>query len=524
MAQLSTSIRHICSKFRAAQSTGAVLPAFISDRRGASTATASAATSAEEEVVYERKKLTLYRHLSRPGNWNESAVKVIKDWSREGKKLTKTNLEKAVEKLRKYGRYKHALEVSEWMDGSGGLRLGLSDLAIRLDLIARVRGIDDAEKYFINLPERAMNHKSYGALLNCYVREELVEKAEGVMEKMKELDFVLNAVPYNNMMTLYFKTGQPEKVPLVIQEMKANDVVPDTFTYNIWMKSCAAMSGIGAVEKVLDEMKRDGRVGADWTTYSNLAAIYVDAGIVAKAESALKEMEKRMPQKKLSAYTFLITMYAGIHSTAEVHRVWGMIRQRFSNMTNTSYICMLSSLVKLGDMQGAEKCFEEWESDGLSYDTRVPNVLIDAYITKGMIEKAESFLEHALEKGGKPNFKTWEMFVDGYLENKQMNRAIETMKKAISKVKNREWQPAPEKALAILKHFEELGDVDDAEDIFKRLRSVDHVNTDTYNSLLRTYIQAGKSPSKVLRRMKLDKIVPDMETDRLLRQIGEFEL
>jgi pentatricopeptide repeat protein len=104
-------------------------------------------------------------------------------------------------------------------------------------------------------------------------------------------------------------------------------------------------------------------------------------------------------------------------------------------MTNTNYIGMLSSLVKLGDMQGAEKCFEEWESNGLCYDVRVPNLLIGAYITKGMIEKAESFLEHALEKGGKPNCKTWEMFVDGYLENKQINQAIETMKKAISQVK-----------------------------------------------------------------------------------------
>jgi hypothetical protein len=84
------------------------------------------------------------------------------------------------------------------------------------------------------------------------------------------------------------------------------------------------MSGIGAVDKVLDEMKCDGRVGADWTTYSNLAAIYVDAGIVAKAESALKEMEKKMPRKELFAYNFLITMYAGIHNMVEVHRVWGL--------------------------------------------------------------------------------------------------------------------------------------------------------------------------------------------------------
>lgn len=68
------------------------------------------------------------------------------------------------------------------------------------------------------------------------------------------------------------------------------------------------------------------------------------------------------------------------------------------------------------------------EIDGLSYDIRVPNVLIDAYITKGMIEKAGHivFLEHVLEKGGKQNFKTWEIFVDGYLENKQMNRAIDS--------------------------------------------------------------------------------------------------
>lgn len=519
MAQLSTSIRSVCSKFRAAQSTGTVLQSFSSNTRGASTV--SAALSVEEVVVDERKKPTLFRNLTRLDNSNESAVKVIKDWVHEGHKLKKANVEKAIEKLRKYARYKHALEVSEWMDGSGGLRLALRDLSIRLDLIARVRGIDDAEKYFLDLPERAKNHKSYGALLNCYVREQLVEKAEGLLEKMKELDFVWNAVPYNNMMTLYLKTSQPEKVPLVIQEMKANDVVPDTFTYNIWMKSCAAMSGIGAVEKVFDEMKRDGRISADWTTYSNLATIYVDAGIVVKADSALKEMEKRMPQKELFAYNFLLNMYAGIHNLVEVHRVWEVIRQRFTKMTNTSYIWMLTSLVKLGDMQGAEKCFEEWESNGLSYDVRVPNVLIDAYITKGMIEKAESLLENALEKGGKPNYKTWEMFVGGYLENKQMDRAIETMKKAISQVKYREWQPAPEKVLAILKHFEELGDVDEAEDIFRSLRSVDHINTDTYNSLLRTYIQAGKSPSKVLRRMKLDKIDPDRETDHLLKQIGE---
>ena len=110
MAQLSTSIRSICSKFRAAQSTGTVLQSFSSNRRGASTATA--ASSVEEVVVDKRKKPTLFRNLSRLNNSNDSAVKVIQNWMREGNKVKKANVEKAIEKLRKYARYNHALEVS----------------------------------------------------------------------------------------------------------------------------------------------------------------------------------------------------------------------------------------------------------------------------------------------------------------------------------------------------------------------------------------------------------------------------
>ena len=81
------------------------------------------------------------------------------------------NLEKVIEKLHKYGKHKHAFEVSEWMNVCGGLRFGLSDLAIRLDLIVTVRGIYDTEMSLMNLRDREMNHKSYIVLLNCYVRE-----------------------------------------------------------------------------------------------------------------------------------------------------------------------------------------------------------------------------------------------------------------------------------------------------------------------------------------------------------------
>jgi pentatricopeptide repeat protein len=92
-----------------------------------------------------------------------------------------------------------------------------------------------------------------------------------------------------------------------MQEMKASNIMPDSYTYNVWMRALAAVNDISGVERVIDEMKRDGRITGDWTTYSNLASIYVDANLFEKAEGALKELEKRNGYKDLSAYQFLIT-------------------------------------------------------------------------------------------------------------------------------------------------------------------------------------------------------------------------
>jgi hypothetical protein len=57
-------------------------------------------------------------------------------------------------------------------------------------------------------------------------------------------------------------------------------------------------------------------------------------------------MEKKGPRKELFCLSFLITVGAGIHSIVEVHRVWGVMSLIFSDMINTSYICMFSSSFK----------------------------------------------------------------------------------------------------------------------------------------------------------------------------------
>ena len=222
----------------------------------------------------------------------------------------------------------------------------------------------------------------------------MTEKSEGLMEKMKELSLPLSSMPYNSLMTLYTKVGQPEKIPSLIQEMKASNVMLDSYTYNVWMRALAAVNDISGVERVHDEMKRGGQVTGDWTTYSNLASIFVDAGLFDKAEVALKELEKRNAFKDLTAYQFLITLYGRTGNLYEVYRVWRSLRLAFPKTANISYLNMIQVLVNLKDLPGAEKCFREWECGCPTYDIRVVNVLIRAYAKLDMLEKAEELKEH----------------------------------------------------------------------------------------------------------------------------------
>jgi pentatricopeptide repeat protein len=74
------------------------------------------------------------------------------------------------------------MQLSEVM-ARRGMNPTVSDQAIRLDLAAKSRCIAAAEKYFLDLPETFKNHLTYGALLNCYCKELMTEKAEALMQK-----------------------------------------------------------------------------------------------------------------------------------------------------------------------------------------------------------------------------------------------------------------------------------------------------------------------------------------------------
>lgn len=450
----------------------------------------------------------LYYKLFKEGSDEVSVRHQLNQFLKSRKRVYKWEVGDTIRKLRDRKRFYPALKLSDAMSRRG-MNMTVSDQAIHLDLIAKTHGVGAAENYFIDLPETSKNHLCYGALLNCYCKELMVEKAEALMEKMKELGLSLTSMSYNSLMTLYTKIGQPEKVSAVIQDMKASDIMPDSFTYNVWMRALAATNDISAVERVLDEMKRDGRVAADWTTYSNLASIYTGAGLFEKAETALKELEKRNTTRSLSAYQFLITLYGQTGNLVEVYRIWRSLRLAFAKTPNISYLNMIQVLVKLKDLPGAEKCLKEWESGCSTYDIRVANALIGAYVKDGLLDKAKKLKEQAQWRGAAANAKTWEIFLECYLRNGDIKSAVDCIENAIyiGRGDGRKWIPDAADVTSIMGHFEQEKDVDSAEGFIDLLKKADdNVAVELFESLIRTYAAAGKTSPSIRRRLKMENV------------------
>uniref|UniRef100_A0A0D9V026 Pentacotripeptide-repeat region of PRORP domain-containing protein n=1 Tax=Leersia perrieri TaxID=77586 RepID=A0A0D9V026_9ORYZ len=485
-------------------------------------AAGKAAAEGAAKAAGEKGARSLYRRLSAlGGNAGEGSVsRVLNKWVREGREARAGDLAKYVKELRKYRRHAHALELMDWMVNTKGMNMSYTNHAIRLDLVHKVRGIEAAERYFDGLPDPAKNHRTYGALLNCYCSAKMEEKATDIYRKMDELGISSSTLPINNLMSLYMKLGQHKKVTNLFEEMKLKNVKPDNLTCCLLMSTYAALNKIDAIGEVLKEMEEK-EVALGWSAYSTLASIYVNAGMLKEAESALKKLEGVVNvDDGRQPFDFLMSLYASVGNQSEVNRVWNKIKATFKKVTNISYLGMLQALYKLNDADRMKQIYEDWESNYETYDTRLTNMMTRAHLRNDMTKEAELLWEKVKEKGADFDSKTCELFLEHYMRKGDMTSALNWVENMV-KLPKKQGKLDQDKICKFLKYFEEHKDVESAERFCGCLRTLECIDGKAYESLLRTYLAAGKTTRSIRQRIKEDKIEICYDIGKLLKRIGD---
>lgn len=447
---------------------------------------------------------TLYHRISRAGDPIIPMTPILDQWIQEGRDINHSELQFFIKQLRTRRRFKQALQISEWMSNERNLHLLSGDIATRLDLIGKVRGLDQAVKYFNSVPHTSKDFKVYGALLHCYAQYNSVEKAELIMKKLKESssnneqDLV---VSYHVLLKLYSRTGQHEKLVALMKEMKEKKMC-NSSTLTSWLNAYAITSNIDEMEKLLAKMEVDHSITLNWLTYSAVADGYIKVGQFDKALIVLKKSEQLIRGKsKRAAYQSLLTKYAAIGKKDDVYRIWNICKS-LNGSHHSTYISMLMSLSNLNDIDGAETILEEWESGNTCFDVRIPNVMVSAYCKNGMLEKAEAYVGRLLKRDGKLDGRIWDRLAHGYYKYNDMDKAVHTMKKAIL-ASPQGWKPYPFTFAACIDHMKAKRDLELALEILGTCRELGHFSQATYDELI-SYVQGEISETNALKLLKED--------------------
>ncbi|KAF3773783.1 Pentatricopeptide repeat-containing protein [Nymphaea thermarum] len=339
------------------------------------------------------------------GTPRRSAAAAIEKWIGEGGTVEQSELRGIVKQLARSRRYKHALEILEWMGKHHEYTLSAGDYGDQIDLITKVHGIDAAERYFEALPPTEITCASYTALLHSYASAKLTEKAEVLFDKMKTSNSTLSILPYNEMMTMYMSNSQYDKISALVEELSDKQISPDLFTYNLWISACAATLDINSIRRILDKMSCDPNFSDGWKMYVRLVNIYITAGRLENTENAIVETDKKITQREWITYDFLIMLYAGLGNGEMISQIWKSLKMISQKMTGRNYVSILSSLIMLGRTKQAAQIIDEWKrSTAPCYDVSLTNRLLDAFAQAGLSGHATFLHRMLLEKDLLPRY------------------------------------------------------------------------------------------------------------------------
>ncbi|XP_047336823.1 pentatricopeptide repeat-containing protein At5g09450, mitochondrial [Impatiens glandulifera] len=332
-----------------------------------------------------------------------SATTVLEKWVSQGKQLTGSDLRDISRELRKFQRYKHALEISEWMIAHKEFEVSDSDFATRIDLMTKVFGIDCAERYFESLPPNSKTSETYTALLHVYASSKLVVQAEDLFDRALESNVPLNAITFNEMMTLYMSVGQAEKVPSIVEELKLRKVEPDLFTYNLWISSCASTMNIKEVRTILNEMVHFYGSKEDWVRYIDLVNVYLNIGnfdSIGSSSNSMVGSEKGITQREWITYDFLVILFGGFGNKDKLDQIWKSLKMTKQKMIGRNYTCIISSYLILGYLKEVSEIIDEWKQSGeTQFDIHACKRLLKAFADVEMVETAKNFHQVLTDQG-----------------------------------------------------------------------------------------------------------------------------
>ncbi|AQK89225.1 DNA-binding protein [Zea mays] len=439
----------------------------------------------------------------------------LEKWAKDGNAFDRGELYYVLLNLRKRHWYSKALELVEWVQKSQLFEFVERDYAAHLDLTAKVYGLHKAEQTIEKIPASCRGEIVYRTLLANCVSASNIKKSEQVFNRMKDLGFPVTQFSFNQLLLLYKRLDR-KKIADVLAMMEKEDVKPSLFTYKILVDAKGSVGDIEAMEKVIESMEKDS-IEPDLTFNATIARHYIFYGQREKAEALLKAMEGDDIQKNRAACKTLLPLHAFLGNSDAVERIWKACED---NTRVAESVSAIEAFGKLGDVEKAEKVFEDMLVHWKTLSSKFYNALLKVYADHNLLDKGKELAKRMDENRVRFGAPTLDALVKLYVEAGEVEKAESLVHKL--SIQNH-IKPIYNTYMTLLDSYSKKGDVRNSEKVFNKLRQSGYTGRiRMYQVLLHAYVRA-KAPAYGFReRMKADNIFPNSVVSTLIAATDPF--
>ncbi|XP_027925658.1 pentatricopeptide repeat-containing protein At1g80270, mitochondrial-like isoform X2 [Vigna unguiculata] len=445
---------------------------------------------------------------------------ILKKFAEAVEHLSHLEASKIVFILWKHHMYYKALKILEWLETTKQLEHSENAYASHLDLIAKVQGVDVAEKYMKNdVPDSFKGELLYRTLLVNCVRSGNMEKSVTVFEKMRSLGLPITIYTLNQMIILYKKYDR-RKILGILSFMKNENLTPSHLTYRILIATKGETGDIIGMEQLVEDMKSHG-LQPDTHFLTDLARYYISEGYKHKAITILKEIEGANSHEYIRIYNKLFSLYASLDMTSDVSRIWNNCK---SDPTMLECEAVIGALGKLGKVEEAEAVFEMAMHKFKGPSSRLFSELLRVYALNDQISKGKDFVERMRHSRCWSGPLVWDGLVRFYVKAGDVEKAASILSKAAERQCGGAVKPLFSSYMVVMEQYANCGDVHNTEKWFYKMRQCGYTGRlRPFQILVQAYLKAKIPAYGVRERMKAENVFPNKEFSMQLTEIDALK-
>ncbi|GAB2294593.1 hypothetical protein Dimus_028793 [Dionaea muscipula] len=313
---------------------------------------------------------------------------------------------------------------------------------ILISLHTKHNDIDKAVGYFLRMKEAGLepDFVSYRTLLFAFSTRHMVDEAEKLIIEIDNRGLQIDEFSQSALTRMYVEAGMLEKSWLWFQRFNAEGKMSSE-CYSANIDAYGEHGHVVEAEKAFDSCKEMKKLGV--VEFNVMIKAYLIGQRYDKACKLFDSMESEGVMPDRCSYVYLIQMLAGADLPHIAKRYLLKMQEAGLTIDCVSYCAVISSFARLGQLENAKGLYEAMLGNDVEADIIVYGVLINAFAEIGDAKEALVYVD-AMRKAGLP-----------------MNSVI---------------------CNSLIKLFTKLGYLQEAEETYKLLQSLEEGGPDLYSS------------------------------------------